>query len=184
MAKINPFIKKIECRQEAMPTRRLGLTRTPTLTGSALKTICPPTIGGHNKQDHVYPWQVPIPMLTQKNFLILTFGEQPQELYQNVVLCSCDQHFKGYSHMHINNFKDNCHKHKQRKITQNFSTNYSKNSKDVILTSTVLWASFRKSFLIDALHRRSKLANFCHDLMQNHLLYLLTQKKFYSSHCF
>ena len=24
-------------------------------------------------------------------------------------------------------------------------------------------------FLLDALHRRSKLANFCHDLMQNHL---------------
>ena len=24
-------------------------------------------------------------------------------------------------------------------------------------------------FLLDALHRRSKFANFCHDLMQNHL---------------
>ena len=28
---------------------------------------------------------------------------------------------------------------------------------------------FHKVFLLDALHRRSKFANFCHDLMQNHL---------------
>ena len=28
---------------------------------------------------------------------------------------------------------------------------------------------FRKSFLLGALHRRSKLANICHDLVQNHL---------------
>ena len=38
-------------------------------------------------------------------------------------------------------------------------------------SSTVLSTSFRKSFffLLRALHKRSKFANFCHDLMQTHL---------------
>ena len=35
--------------------------------------------------------------------------------------------------------------------------------------STVLSTSFRKLFLLGALQRRSKFANSCHDLMQNHL---------------
>ena len=39
LAKIHPFIKETECRQEA----------TPTPTGSPLKTICPHYGGGHKK---------------------------------------------------------------------------------------------------------------------------------------
>ena len=39
-------------------------------------------------------------------------------------------------------------------------------------------------FLLDALNRRSKFANFCHDLMQNHLSQLPMYKIFYSSHWF
>ena len=39
-------------------------------------------------------------------------------------------------------------------------------------------------FLLDALHRRSKFANFCHDLMQNRLSKLPVYKKFYSSYWF
>ena len=39
-------------------------------------------------------------------------------------------------------------------------------------------------FLLGTLHRRNKFANFCHDLMQNHLSKLPMQKKFYSSQWF
>ena len=44
LAKICPFNKEIECRQEAT---------TATPTGSALKAICPPPrmVGGHNYAD-------------------------------------------------------------------------------------------------------------------------------------
>ena len=37
--------------------------------------------------------------------------------------------------------------------------------------------------LLDMLHRRSKLANFCHDLMQNHVSYRPMYKTFHSSDC-
>ena len=42
--------------------------------------------------------------------------------------------------------------------------------KCVRLTSRLCFRHLSESrFLLDALHRRSKFANFCHDLMQNHL---------------
>ena len=46
----------------------------------------------------------------------------------------------------------------------------------------MLSTSFRKSFLHGTLHKRSKFANFCHNLMQNHLSLLPIHKKFYSIH--
>ena len=47
----------------------------------------------------------------------------------------------------------------------------------------MLSTSFR-NVLLGTLHRRSKFANFCHDLMQNHLSLLPMHKKFYSNHWF
>ena len=54
--------------------------------------------------------------------------------------------------------------------------NKKKKKKNILLYKlhTVLLTSFRKSFFLGDLHRRSKIANFCHDLMQNHLLYSVT----------
>ena len=40
---------------------------------------------------------------------------------------------------------------------------------------------FQSRFLLGALHRRSKFANFFHNLMQNHLSLLPMHIKFYSS---
>ena len=43
---------------------------------------------------------------------------------------------------------------------------------------SVLSTSFRKSFFAGTLYRRSKFANFCNNLMQNHLSSLHMHKKF------
>ena len=54
-----------------------------------------------------------------------------------------------------------------------------------LINPTVLSTTFGKSFFrLVLFHRRSKFANVCYDLMQNHLSYLLMHKKLYSSHCF
>ena len=45
---------------------------------------------------------------------------------------------------------------------------------------TVLSTSFRKSFLLGTLHRRSKFVNVCHDLIKNHFRnYLCTKSVFF-----
>ena len=76
LAKIHPFIKEIECRQQAL------LTRIPTPMGSALKTICtpprpapPPHSGGYNYQDGGH-------LGFQTGTILLSFDQQVTAYYQ------------------------------------------------------------------------------------------------------